>query len=276
MGTAVADAFGDGIRRRPCGRAHTAHSSVTPLPTACTPLPERGRPSTSIRDGNRTPRLIGHGSTDLFDSFDLLGTSTPRSIIRPDVLSPWNLRTQTLTDGRDRIAAAKTGAEWAWEQLYSELSGPLTGYLRAGGARDPEDLASEVFLQVARDISRFDGDESNFRSWVFVIAHRRLIDARRSVSRRPETVGGISDDREPPGGDVEEEAMELLSVGRIAELLDLLTEDQRDVLTLRLIGDLSLEETAATMGKRVGAIKALQRRALSNLKTMLEDEQVSL
>lgn len=207
----------------------------------------------------------------------LLGNSPSQSIINPDVPAPQRLRTNSPTRDGDanRIAAAKAGAEWAWEELYHELAGPLTGYLRAGGCPDPDDLASEVFLQVARDISRFEGGESNFRSWVFVIAHRRLIDARRSGSRRPVTIAGLSDEVGSPGGDVEEEAMERLSLDRIAELLDQLTEEQRHVLTLRLIGDLSLEETAATLGKRVGAIKALQRRALSNLKTLLEDEKVS-
>lgn len=194
------------------------------------------------------------------------------------MLSPRNFTTKTpgLTDSRDRIAAAKAGADWAWQELYLELAGPISGYLRAGGAADPDDLTSEVFLQVARDISRFDGDDASFRSWVFVIAHRRLIDARRTMSRRPAIVGDASDHSESPGGDVEEEAMERLSVGQMAELLDELTEDQRHVLTLRLIADLSLEETAATMGKRVGAIKALQRRALSNLRSALETGEVSL
>lgn len=176
----------------------------------------------------------------------------------------------------DRIAAAKRGEEWAWEDIYRELAGNVTGYLRSRGARDAEDLSSEVFLQVARDIHRFEGDETKFRSWVFVIAHRRLIDARRSESRRPPSSGETPEDHDQAGGDVEEEVMQEIATRRVDEVLSALTEDQRRVLALRVIADLSLEETAKAMGKRVGAVKALQRRALAAAKAQLEEGRVSL
>lgn len=175
-----------------------------------------------------------------------------------------------------RIDAAKSGADWAWAELYRELAGPVTGYLRSRGATDPEDLSSEVFLQVARDIHRFEGDEANFRSWVFVVAHRRLIDDRRARSRRPDTVDDESTEFEYQGGDVEEEVMAQLSEARIRDVFDTLTDDQSNVLALRIIADLSLEETATAMKKRVGAVKALQRRALLAIKRQLEQGVVNL
>lgn len=175
-----------------------------------------------------------------------------------------------------RIDAAKSGADWAWGELYRELAGPVTGYLRSRGATDPEDLSSEVFLQVARDIHRFEGDEANFRSWVFVVAHRRLIDDRRARSRRPDTVDDESTEFEYQGGDVEEEVMAQLSEARIRDVFDTLTDDQSNVLALRIIADLSLEETATAMKKRVGAVKALQRRALLAIKRQLEQGVVNL
>lgn len=183
-------------------------------------------------------------------------------------------RTQDLHDSR--IDAAKDGAEWAWAEIYAELSGPITGYLRSRGAPDPEDLSSEVFLQVARDIHRFDGDETKFRSWVFVIAHRRLIDDRRSNARRPDEIDNFDDDIDLAGGDVEEEVMAHLSDAKLQEILETLTEDQRHVLALRIIGDLTLEETALVLHKRVSAIKALQRRALGAVKASLEGGRVTL
>jgi len=186
------------------------------------------------------------------------------------------LRSQTETSYDSRIDAAKDGAEWAWEAIYEELSGPVTGYLRNRGAADPEDLSSEVFLQVARDIHRFDGDEIKFRSWVFVIAHRRLIDERRSKARRPDEIDNLPDDIELAGGDVEEEVMAHLSDAKLQEILETLTEDQRHVLALRIIGDLTLEETALVLHKRVSAIKALQRRALGAVKASLEGGRVTL
>lgn len=175
-----------------------------------------------------------------------------------------------------RLQAAKAGVDWAWGEIYANLAGPVTGYLRSRGATDPEDLSSEVFLQVARDIHRFDGDESKFRSWVFVIAHRRLIDARRATSRRVQTVEEPAEHYDAEGGDVEEQVMEQLAVARMREIFELLTDDQKHVLALRIIGDLSLEETAAVLGKRVGAIKALQRRALAAVRSLIEEGQVSL
>ena len=175
----------------------------------------------------------------------------------------------------DVIEDAKRGSEPAWAQIYGSLAGPVTGYLRSRGAVDPEDLSSEVFYQVARDIHRFDGDADKFRSWVFVIAHRRLIDARRTASRRPVLADEgdvVLDER---GGDVEEEVMANLETAWMREIFDSLTDEQQQVLSLRIVADLSLEDTAAVMGKRVGAIKALQRRALTAVRARLAESGVS-
>lgn len=182
---------------------------------------------------------------------------------------------RTGTPGPELIAAAQNGEEWAWQAIYVDLVGPVTGYVRTRGARDAEDLAGEVFLQVARDIGRFEGDESSFRSWVFVIAHRRLIDDRRAASRQVKTSSMENGAVELPGGNVEDEAIAQLAQAWVRELLEALTPSQRDVLALRVIADLSLEETAAVMGKRVGAVKALQRRALNSARRLIETKRVT-
>jgi DNA-directed RNA polymerase specialized sigma24 family protein len=98
------------------------------------------------------------------------------------------------------LTAARAGADWAWERIYADLAPVVTGYLRGHGAAEPEDLAGETFLHVVRDLPRFEGDERAFRSWVFTIAHRRLIDDRRRRGRRPVTPGGRLDDRGLRGG----------------------------------------------------------------------------
>src|SRR3954452_23105418 len=85
----------------------------------------------------------------------------------------------------DVLAAAQAGAAWAFETLYPDLSPAVTGYLRLHGAPEPDDLASETFLGVFRGLSGFAGDEDALRSWVFTIAHRRLVDDWRRRSRRP-------------------------------------------------------------------------------------------
>jgi RNA polymerase sigma-70 factor (ECF subfamily) len=172
------------------------------------------------------------------------------------------------------LNAAKGGEEWAWAVIYRDLAGVVTGYLALRGAPEPEDQASETLFDVARNIGRFEGDEASFRSWVFVIAHRRLIDARRKKGRQVETIP-LFDSEVHPMGDVESEALDKLALAEMIDLLAPLTDDQRDVVALRLIADLSLEETADVMGKGVGAIKALQRRAVGNLKKALETQEVS-
>jgi RNA polymerase sigma-70 factor (ECF subfamily) len=173
------------------------------------------------------------------------------------------------------LAAAKSGEEWAWALIYRDLAGPVTGYLASRGAREPEDLAAETFLQVARNIRSFEGGESAFRSWVFVIAHRRLIDVRRAQGRRPEATSMETERIEGVGGDVESEAIDILVTAELADAFDRLTEDQRDVLGLRIIANLTLVETANVVGKRVGAVKAIQRRALLALKAHLDREGVT-
>ncbi len=169
------------------------------------------------------------------------------------------------------IAAARTGAEWAWEVIYKHLAGPITAYLASQGAQEPEDLTSETFLQAARDISSFKGDERGFRSWLFVIAHRRLLDSWRAAGRRPQITSDLDNVVEPRGGDTEEEAMERLAEGELLQAFARLTDDQRALLALRILGNLTLSETAVVLGRSLGAVKVLQRRAVLALKKMLDD-----
>ena len=174
------------------------------------------------------------------------------------------------------LEAARDGAEWAWAQIYRDHAGPVTGYLRNRGAREPEDLTSEAFLRVARTIHTFSGDAGSFRSWVFVIAHRLLIDERRYHGRRPDLTEFDDLAAKKASGDIEDEAMEQLVTAEIFETFRALTEAQRDVLALRIVAGLTLEQTAQVLGKRTGAVKALQHRALETLKRVLDEENVTL
>jgi len=168
------------------------------------------------------------------------------------------------------FAAARSGAEWAWSALYKDLVGPVKGYFIARGASEAEDLTSETFLQVARDIGSFQGEEQAFRSWVFVIAHRRLVDSWRVAGRRPRSSALVEEVHEVPAGDTEEEALSRLATADVLAAFEKLTEDQRAVLALRIIGGLSAEETAEVLGRRSGAVRALQHRGLLALREILE------
>ncbi len=176
------------------------------------------------------------------------------------------------------VAAAQSGAPAALERIYATLSPIVVGYLRAQGSVEPEDLCSEVFVAVVRNLGRFRGDEAGFRSWVFTIAHRRLIDERRSLARRPATTP-LSEALDLPGTEGVEETVErLLSLERVRALCDQLVPDQRDVVLLRLLGRLTIDEIATLLGKTVGATKALQRRGFRALHRMVghDGEEVRL
>jgi RNA polymerase sigma factor (sigma-70 family) len=170
----------------------------------------------------------------------------------------------------DVLAAAQAGAAWAFEVLYRDLSPAVTGYLRLHGALDPDDLASETFLAVFRGLAGFSGDEDGLRSWVFTIAHRRLVDDWRRRSRRPQRADDVDLLPETPGGDVEDDVLTRLGTETVHRMCAGLPADQRSVLLLRVLADLTVEQVAAVMDRSVGSVKALQRRGLRRLRAELE------
>jgi RNA polymerase sigma-70 factor (ECF subfamily) len=139
----------------------------------------------------------------------------------------------------------------------------VLGYLRSQRVPDPEDTLGEVFLHVARDIGRFSGDDAALRRWVFSIAHNRAMDAHRSASRHRASLEaeladpGVRDAHPPPRDPLDPELIDALAT---------LSAEQREVVVLRFVADLPLEAVAKITGRRVGAVKALQHRALENLR----------
>ena len=171
----------------------------------------------------------------------------------------------------DVLAAAQAGAGWAFEVLYRDLSPSVTGYLRLHGAAEPDDLASETFIGVFTGLSGFTGDEDALRAWVFTIAHRRLVDDWRRRSRRPQVADDPGDLAELLGGNVEDDALVGVGADTVHRLCAELPDDQRSVLLLRILADLTVEQVAAAMGRSVGSVKALQRRGLRALRARLEN-----
>jgi RNA polymerase sigma-70 factor (ECF subfamily) len=172
-----------------------------------------------------------------------------------------------------RLAALEQ-APWACHWLYDTYAGRVFGYLRAQGADEPEDLTSEVFLRVFDRLPQFSGDEPNFRSWLFTIAHRILIDDARRRQRRPQTIALVADVESHESGNVEHEALANVGAEWADDLLATLPPDQRAVVALRVTADLSLEQVARILDKRVGAVKALQHRALAALRRRCEEVPV--
>jgi RNA polymerase sigma factor (sigma-70 family) len=172
----------------------------------------------------------------------------------------------------DVLAAAQAGAGWAFEVLYRDLSPAVTGYLRLHGAAEPDDLASETFIGVFTGLAGFTGDEAGLRAWVFTIAHRRLLDDWRRRSRRPQAVDDPADLSGHAGGDVEDDALTRLGAEAVQRLCGELPADQRSVLLLRILADLTVDQAAQVLGRSVPSVKALQRRGLRTLRERLERE----
>ena len=175
-----------------------------------------------------------------------------------------------VTDDFDvLLAAAQRGAPWACTAIWTTYAPAVSAFLAARGSREPEDLTSEVFLAVFEGLGAFRGAEVQLRTFVFSIAYRRLVDELRARSRRGEPVAWNAqhDVRSTPSA--ESEAVERAGDAAALALLDTLAADQRDVMVLRVIADLTVEQVALVLGKRPGAVKALQRRALESLRKKL-------
>jgi RNA polymerase sigma-70 factor (ECF subfamily) len=173
----------------------------------------------------------------------------------------------------DVLAAARTGAPWALERLYREFYPSVLAFLRARAPTEAEDLASEVFIAVAEGLGRFEGDEDGFRSWLFTITYRQVGQLRRRIGRRrtdPFPVDEV-DERVPPGN-AESDAMAAISTQEALELIATLPPAQGEVLLLRVVADLPVDEVAAIVGKRPTAVRALQHRAIVGLARRARDQ----
>jgi RNA polymerase sigma-70 factor (ECF subfamily) len=152
------------------------------------------------------------------------------------------------------------------DDVFTALGPAVHGYLRAAGANDSEDVLSEVFVRVARGLGRFRGADSDLRRWVFTIAHNCLMDEHRRRSRQRLFMRGLA--TAAPRASSPSETLD----PTLQDALLQLTPDQREVVTLRFVADLPLEEVARITGRPAGAVKSLQHRALRSLASALTTE----
>lgn len=175
-----------------------------------------------------------------------------------------------MFDGLLRRAAR--GDEAAWSSLFHTYAPSLIGFLRGAGAPEPDDQLSEVFLQVARDIHTFTGDQANFRAWIFTIARNRMLDALRSRKRRPitqEDMDGWAAVGEQPDLSTAELSDTVAQETDLYRMLDRLDPHERDILVLRYVADLDTATVGAIVGKRANTVAATSRRALTKLRAGL-------
>jgi RNA polymerase sigma-70 factor, ECF subfamily len=169
------------------------------------------------------------------------------------------------------LAAARGGEEWALVALYRELHPGLLRYLVARVGGEGEDLAAEVWLDVARSLDGFSGSEAGFRAWVFTMARREVIDHRRKrVRRRTSLTDQIAE--MPAPGQTEDEALAVLAGDEaVRRIVSLLPAEQAEVVLLRVVAGLSVSEVAVIVGRSPAAVSVLAHRALRRLARHLDD-----
>ncbi len=169
--------------------------------------------------------------------------------------------------------SAPRGTSESLEDLYRELAPAVLGYLRGSGAAEPEDLLGDVFVAVLRGLPNCGDDPAAVRRWVFTVAHHRLVDERRRRMTRSRDVA-LDHTHEPVSDDVYDEMLNRVSASPAVRALAALTPDQRSVVLLRDVADLSVADTAHVLGKKPGAVKTTHRRALAALASRVTGEAV--
>ena len=171
------------------------------------------------------------------------------------------------------VAAARAGDTDAFGWIWQALSPRVNGYLKGRGVSASDDVTSEVFLAAFSSIGTFTGDAAAFRSWLFTIAHHKAVD----VLRRKVDVDEYTPEADPrSSASAEDDAMDEIVDVEVRAMLAALTPEQREVLLLRTIGDLSVEQVAEATGRTVGAVKQLHHRAVAAARRAAEDRAATV
>lgn len=165
------------------------------------------------------------------------------------------------------LAAARAGEEWGWDLLYRWLGPAILGFLRGRIPAEAEDLASSVWMEAARSLGRFEGDEAGFRAWMFTIARSRMLNERRRRARRPvelhaEDTLPVAAAPDDPAAEVVERMAGAAAVDLIREVLP---ELQGEVVLLRVVAELPVNDIAAMLDLAPGHVRVLAHRGLAKL-----------
>ncbi|MFG2930145.1 RNA polymerase sigma factor [Streptomyces achromogenes] len=164
------------------------------------------------------------------------------------------------------VARAQDGDETAFAVAYRIVHPGLLGYLRGLVGDEAEDIASEAWLEIARDLDRFRGDGAGFRGWTATIARHRALDHLRRQRTRPRPAPLEQDALDLPGRhSTHDQALESLSTERALKLVRALPRDQAEAVLLRVVVGLDGPAAARVLGKRPGAVRTAAYRGLRRL-----------
>ena len=175
---------------------------------------------------------------------------------------------------RSLVARAQAGDREALEELYLLHFDRIYSYLHVsvGNKHDAEDLTTQTFLKMLESIGRLRWQSAPFSAWLFRIAHNLAMDHFRA-SRRWQPEEEVPEP--PPDESTSAEQGALTEIGKrsMLELIEDLSPEQQQVLTLKFVFNFSNADVATVLGKTDGAIKSLQHRALASLQKQLAERE---
>ncbi len=168
------------------------------------------------------------------------------------------------------LRAAAAGDEAAFAALWRDIQPALLRYLWVAAGDAAEDLASDVWLEVARRLGQFNGGENEFRGWLFTMARRKVIDRHRYEARHPVSpTADVAPLDRPASDDTFSAALEGISTGAALALIATLPADQAEIIVLRVVAGLDASEVARIVGKSPGAVRVAAHRGLRTLSARL-------
>jgi len=199
----------------------------------------------------------------------LLAASTVGVLVGPDDAEP-----RGLPDLSAAVRGACGGDDDAFCTLYNAVQPGLLRYLRGLVGQDAEDVASEAWLQIARDLRSYRGEGAGFRAWAASIARHRAMDQLRRQSRRPvQASDGVEQlQRMADGQDTAARAAESLATDAAIALIATLPPDQAEAVLLRVVVGLDAQAAARVLGKRAGAVRTAAYRGLRRLARQLQPD----
>ncbi len=207
------------------------------------------------------------------------GDATTSPVAALSGLPPKSRRVRnTATDRGDRalaaaVALAAAGDEDAFTTVYRQVQPGLLRYLRVLVGSDAEDVASETWAHVCRDLHTFRGDGDGFRGWVATIGRHRALDHLRASGRRP--VDPVAQERFLPlagPADTEGAAVESISTAAALAMIRSLPQEQAEAVMLRAVLGLDAGSAGRVLGKRPGAVRTSAYRGLKALATLLTED----
>jgi len=171
------------------------------------------------------------------------------------------------------VDAARAGDEWAFRVVYRTVQPGLLRYLRGLVGEDADDVASESWGHIVKDLGSFQGSGNDFRAWAATIARHRALDHLRRMRRRPMAAEGGYDlvPQRPAADDTEALALESVSTEQAIALIATLPSEQAEAVLLRAVMGLDAETAGRVLGKRAGAVRTAAHRGLRRLAASLAE-----